>query len=358
MKQSMFIKKTSNASDSPGPILSDPENILVDHIIQKSNSSDLHISAQAITNLYVGLKSKPLTVIVGPSHTGKVATMQNLANGLIGDDPLRCQMMVGHSWWANQCNDIVQFTEAQTRWNSSKVIELIREAGLPENAQRIYMACLTHISPAELNEFFSEVAFQLQHDEVMRVSSVHLSEPIHFPPNMFLVGTMDVNQFKWMDENLLSKTSLIHWTRDDDRSIILPTVQDTFVQAEKAFLKSCLRNVQVAFQKLYLLLRSQREAFFPLSQTNRILQKQKIVVPSSVLQSAMVYIANSWSENGTGLFSLDTQTNLGIALDHAIAQTYLLPFEDKLVDSAALRKNLRSYFRDRFPYSSGLVRNM
>lgn len=358
MKHSTLRHENSKTSEIYSPSLDDPEQKVVNHTIQLSNASGFHVNPQSITNLFVGLKSKPLTLLVGPSNTGKIAAVQNLAKGLFGDDPLRCQMMVGHSWWANQCTDTIQFTEAQTRWNSNKIFELIQEASLPENAQQIYMACLTRISPAELNEFFSEVAFQLQHDRIMRIASTHLSEPISFPRNFFLIGTMDVNQFKWLGEDLISETSLIHWTSDDKISLDLSTGKENIGKGEKAFLRSCLRNLQAAFQKLYTLLRSQHETFFPLFQTSKVLQKHKILVPNSMFHSAMVYIANSWSFKGTGLFSLGTSINLDIALDHAIAQTYLLPIEDKLMDSAVLRKNLQSILNDRFPRSSDLVRCM
>ena len=358
MKHSTLRRENSNTSEIYNPSLNDTEQKVINQTIQLSNASSFHVHPQSITNLFIGLKSRPLTLLVGPSNTGKIASVKNLAKGLIGDDPLRCQMMDGHSWWANQCTDTVQFTEAQTRWNSDKIFELIQEASLPENAQKIYMACLTRISPAELNEFFSEVAFQLQHDQIMRIASIHLSEPIPFPRNFFLIGTMDINQFKWLSDDLISKTSLIHWTSDDSISTNLSTGKDNIDNGEKAFLRSCLRNLQAAIQKLYTLLRSQRETFFPLFQTSRVLQKHKILVPNSMFHSAMVYIANSWSAKGTGLFSLNTSTNLDIALDHAIAQTYLLPIEDKLVDSAVLRKNLQSILNDRFPRSSDLVRCM
>lgn len=358
MKHSLARNQNSNIIEICCPSLDDMEQNVVNHTIQLTNASGFHINPQSITNLFVGLKSKPLTLLVGPGNTGKIATVQSLAKGLIGDDPLRCQMMVGHSWWANQCADTTKFMEAQTRWNSDKIVELLQEASLPENGQRIYIACLTRISPAELNEFFSEVAFQLQHDQIMRVASIHLNEPIPFPRNFFLIGTMDADQFSWLGEDLISKTSLIHWTSDDKISFDLPTEKDNAGNGEKIFLRSCLRNLQAAFQKLYTLLRSQNETFYPLFRTSRILQKHKIQVPTSVFHSAMVYIANSWSAKGTGLFNLDTSTNLDRALDHAIAQTYLLPIEDKLMDSAILRKNLQSILKGRFPFSSDLIRCM
>lgn len=336
----------------------DPEYEIINHIHRVAHSSGFQIDPLSITNLYVGLKSKPLVIIVGPSNTGKIESVLNLAKGLIGDDPVRCQMMAGHSWWANQHTDAVQYVEAQTRWNTGKIVELIQEANLPENALRIYIACLTRISPSEVNEFFSEVAFQLQHNELMRISSMHLPEPVHFPRNMFLMGTMDASQFKWLNEDLASNTSLILWNPIESKTVDLSTGNEPLINSEKTFLRSCLRNVQMAFQKLYLILKSQRQAFFPLVQTGRILKEHKILMTNSMIQSAMVYIANSWSANGTGLFSQDTSSNLDIALDLAIAQTFLLPIEDRLADSVVLRRNLLSIFRDRFPRCVNLVRNV
>ena len=336
----------------------DQEHEIVNHILKITQSSGLLVDSRSMTNLYIGLKSNPLIIIAGPTHTGKIAAVQTLAKGLIGVDPLRCQMMVGHSWWVNEHTDAVLFVETQTRWNSNKIFDLIEEASLPENAQRMYIACLTRISPAELNEFFSEVAFQLRHNELIRISSMHITEPLHFPKNMFLIGTMDVRQFKWLDEDLASKASLIHWNPVENDNLDLSTGNEPLINSEKTFLSACLRNVQIAFQKLYLILRNQPQAFFPLFQTAIVLKRHKILMPNSVIQSAMVYIANSWSTNGTGLFSRDTSTNLNIALDLAISQTLLMPVEDKLADSAILRKNLISIFRDRFPQSGNLIRNL
>ena len=325
---------------------------------QVTSQTESMATPLAVTNLFVGLKSKPLTLVVGPKDTGKIAAVQNIANLLIGDDPFRFQKMVGHAWWADQTTNITQFTEAQTRWNSSKVIELIHEAGQPDNSERIYLGFLTRISPAELNEFFSEVAFQLKHDQVMRVSSIHLSTPMPFPSNMFLIGTMDNNQFKWMDEDLVSKTSLIHWLPDGNNPPDLPSGQPDDINVEKKFLKSCLRNAQSAYQRLYSLLKSQKQPIWPLFETIKVLQKHKIFLPNSMIQSAMIYIANSWSTNGTGLFSKNDSKNLAVALDFAIAQTYLLPIEDKLLNSAALRKSLQALFQGRFPQSSILLTNL
>lgn len=325
---------------------------------QVSSQPDLVASHLAVTNLLVGLKSKPLTLVVGPKNTGKIAAVQNVADLLIGDDPFRFQTMVGHTWWADQTTNVTQFTEAQTRWNSSKVFELIDEATRPNNSNQIYFAFLTRISPAELNEFFSEVAFQLRHDQIMRIASIHLTKPIPFPRNLFLVGTMDNSQFRWLDEDLFSKTSLIFWPPDVNDPSVSQSGQIDEINIKQTFLKSCLRNVQFAYQKLYLLLKNQKQSLRPIFETIEVLQKNKIFLPNSMIQSAIIYIANSWSANGIGMFNKSDSINLAVALDFAITQNYLLPIEDRLMESAATRKHLLAMFSGRFPSSSNLLRSL
>lgn len=348
-------RRDSNLFDIDSSPTPDLEQEIVNHVLQANITAGLHVDPLSIINVYVGMKAKPLTVLVGPTETGKIATLQNLAKVLIGEDPLRFQMMTGHSWWANQSEDVVWFTATQANWNSGKVIDLIQEAGLPENAQRMYIACLTRISPAELTEFFSEVAYQLRHERVMRVASSHLTKPIRFPANMFLVGTMDVNMFEWLDEDLLSKTSLIHWSPARDTSAAPSPQQQLPADIEETFLRACVRDVQASYQWLYTILKSQHHSLSPIFETIRVLQKYKISISNSLVNSAMIYVANAWSALGSGLFSLETAKNLEIAMDLAITQTFLLPIHNSVTASPALQNDLHTIFKFRFPHANAFV---
>lgn len=50
----------------------------------------------------------------------------------------------------------------------------------------------------------------------MRISSMHLTEPIPFPWSTFPIGKMDNSQFKWKDEDFIAKTSLLTWPPDQN----------------------------------------------------------------------------------------------------------------------------------------------
>lgn len=107
---------------------------------------------------------------------------------------------------------------------AERVARLVRigEAIQPENSQRVFIACFTRISPAELLSFLTEVAFQLQHGQLIRFGDAHFSEPITFQNNLSLVGTMDTPSFDWWDSDLLLHTTVIQWPQMSVPSCPLP----------------------------------------------------------------------------------------------------------------------------------------
>src|SRR3990172_7730118 len=296
----------------------------------------------SIVNFYVALKSKPLAILIGPAQSGKIALVQSLAQVLTGGDPLRCQMMVGHAWWAGASREVALFTEAQTRFNTDKILALIEEAWKPENANRVFLACLTRISPAELMGFFSEVAFQLRHGQIMRLPTAHLSEPIPYPPNLFLVGTMDTARLGESDEDLLSMTTIIHWAGSEVEAAWPSSHVEAIPNGESEFLHSLVRDERAARLKLQHVLGKRLPAVWPLIRIETVLRRHGVDLPPSVPGEAMIYLANAWTRRGPGLFDLSPTTNLEIALDLSIAQSVLPHAQASIQRSPALRQELRA----------------
>jgi len=66
----------------------------------------------------------------------------------------------------------------------------------------------------------------------------------------------------------------------------------------------------------------------------------------------IVYLANSWSYTGEGLFDQDLRINLHLALDLAISQSLLLPHIEKIVKSINLQKKLHKILDSEFPLAT------
>lgn len=334
----------------------DPELKIITHMIRVTAEVGLQTDPASIVNLYVALKSKPLAILTGIAHSGKVALVRILAQALIGDDPWRCQMMSGHAWWAGQTGNVALFTDIQTRLNSDKVLNLIEEAGRPENARRVYMACLAGISPAELTGFFSELAYQLRHGQIMRLPGLHLTEPIPYPPNLLLIGTMDAERLDWHAAELLTKTTLIQWPAVESKLFTgrLTTVMP--VDHDGEFLASCIRDESSARLKLLRIL-GNASSLRPMLQIADLLDRHDAPLPDSVIGETVVYLANAWSKQGVGLFDQANSRNVGIAADLAITQS-VLPYIEQTIRSRPTSHEVLKQMLKPFPRSLAAFNNL
>jgi len=336
----------------------DGERQTVTRLIRAVARAGVRADPMSIVNFYVALKSKPLALLTGPAQSGKIALVRCLAQVLTGGDPLRCQMMVGHAWWAGASREVALFTEAQTRFNTDKILALVEEAWKPENANRVFLAGLTRISPAELMGFFSEVAFQLRHGQIMRLPTAHLSEPIPYPPNLFLVGTMDTPRLDESDEDLLSMTTIIQWAGSEVEAARPSSHVEAFPNGENEFLYSLIRDERAARLKLQHVLGKRLPAVWPLIRIEALLRQHVADLPPSVPGEAMIYLANAWTRQGAGLFDLSPTANLEIALDLSITQSILPHAQASIQQSPALREELRVMLNGKFPRSAALLEGL
>ncbi len=330
----------------------DHETVLIASLLEAMIANDVPVSQDEIANLYVALKSKPLTILVGPAQSGKIALVQGLMQSLSDQESMNVQMLTGHPWWAERSSDIASHTELQVRFTTEKMLSIIEEAGQPENAHLVFVACLTRISPAELLSFFTEVAFQLRNGQIMRLGDTHLSESIPFPSNLRIIGTMDTLSFDWWDSDLLLSTTVIQWPHA--RVLPAPMFNRRIMLDKREFLQSCIRDRETAYRKVFPVLKQQRQPLYPLLRVEALLKRYVSSLPLAI-DEVMIYLANSWSRSGNGLFHPSPDHNLAIALDLAIAQILLPRAVDAIRNLETLRNRLRNVLEGPFSRSAAFV---
>lgn len=335
------------------PIQPDHEIQLLARLSDQTSLDGFYLDRTAIANLYVALKSKPLAVITGPAQSGKIALVRGLAQSLVEPGSLRVQMLTGHPWWAEGSDGIAEHTRLHARFSTEKILSIIEEAGQPDNTHQVFIVCLTHISPAELLSFFTDVAFQLRHGQIMKLGDTHFSEPIPFPPNLRIIGTMDTPTFDWWDNDLLLSTTVI---QSPEVGVLrdLKFNKHGFQLDEYEFLQSCIYSRNAAYRKVFPVLRRQRQPLYPLLQVEAILKRY---IPSLelLMDEVMIYLANSWSKSGNGLFHSVPDRNLTIALDLAIAQILLPRAVDAIRNLEILRNRLINVLLGQFWHSAAFV---
>jgi hypothetical protein len=328
---------------------------LVASLVRASIAAGVRVDPSTVVNLYVALKSKPLAIVAGPANSGKVAAVQTLAHVLTGGDDSRFHMLTGHAWWAGQSGNVGLFMEAQERLNAGEIIDLMGEAWRPENARRVLMACLARISPAEVAGLFAEVAFQLQHGQIMQLPGLHLTRPVPFPPNLLLVGTMDVDHFNIGEPDLLERATVIHWP-GASKAISRPN-RPTCAAGERTYLRARIRTKREACLKLSRILEQDPESLQPLFQVEEVLRQHVIVLPPWVRGAVLVYLANAWDEDGSGLFDRHAARQRAVAFDLALAQ-YVLPHITRAASNSNLNRRLKSVLAKSFPHAAATLEPM
>lgn len=331
----------------------DHESILVASLSKMLARAGYSVSQADVTNFYVALKSKPLAILVSPDSTGNINLVHSLAQSLVGGDFLHFQTISGHPWWAQGSEDMAISTGLHERYLTEKMLAVIEEASLPQNAQKVFIACLKQISPAEVLSFFTEVAYQLQHGEIMRIGDTHLSIPVRFPPNLYFIGTMDTQSFEWWDNDLLLNATVIQWSYTSSLERNPPEWGYPLPDGE--FMRFSIRNRDLAYKKMVPILKQNRHPLLPLFQVEASLQKYTSNRLDHVVDEIMIYLSNSWSELGNGLFHLLPARNLMIALDMAIAQILLPRAVDAIRHISPLRRQLRKTLIGQFPRSAAFV---
>ncbi|MBI1877232.1 MAG: hypothetical protein HYR94_03185, partial [Chloroflexi bacterium] len=104
---------------TPNPLLPghyhaqlDSGSDIITHLIQVAATAGVRAGPRLITHFYLTLQARRLVILAGSPQSGKIALVHSLAQVLTGGDPLQCQMMVGHAWWAGRSGDVGFFTQA------------------------------------------------------------------------------------------------------------------------------------------------------------------------------------------------------------------------------------------------------
>jgi hypothetical protein len=317
---------------------------------------------QDVVNLYVALKSKPLVILYGPNGGGKICLIEQLSSFVKPGKDRACldsphfQKLQGHPWWAENSQNIAVFTDANTRFNSNKLLYIISEAWRPENKQQLFLACLARISPAEMIAFFSDLASQINRGVLTHLGEHHFATPIPFPSNLHLIGTMDTEVYRWWGEDLLAQTILIPWK--EMKKPIQPVEESSTHGAENIILRSSVRGRQKIYRRIHSLLSDHRQPIYPLLEIEKVLTHYGIRYHPSSFETALAYLANSWSMGGVGLFASSSRENLAISLDIVISQIILPHLSVELKANLDVYEKLTDLLYPGYPKSTKFIRSL
>jgi hypothetical protein len=77
-----------------------------------------------------------------------------------------------------------------------------------------------------------------------------------------------------------------------------------------------------------------------------------------LVDETIVYLANSWSRLGNGLFAPSISDNLAIALDLAFSQVLLPGVVDPIRRTDGLRERMQNILAGQFPRSNAFINSL
>ena len=349
------VKPTRMAPQVQAERPADPEVAFVDRLVQSASRAGVQADRASIVDFYVAVKSQPLAVLIGARNTGKVALVKALASALTGSDPQRRQSMIGHAWWAAGSGNVSLFTEAQSRFNAEKILSLIEEARRPTNAHRVHIACLLRISPAELSGLFTPLALQFRQTRRAYLLAAELIEPVLFPANFLLIGTMDTAAPDWLLGDHGPNAVILHRMKTEIGLSSVSPLIDSSPAEEFDFCKVCIHDERSACQRLRQILGRDTQPLRPLLQIEALLQHSGVRVGRSEYSQAVVYLANAWSANVAGLFERGARPNMRAAMDIAIERMLLSYTGEISLGPADLSQALRKVVGDDYPRAASVL---
>lgn len=191
-----------------------PDQILPAAQAAISKTGFLH-SPDLIARFISAVVTKPFVILTGNSGTGKTKLAQLFAHWLTGsEDPLQNRYAVvpiGADWTDNRnvvgfVNHLRKDSQQKPIYQSTPVLDLLLRAGA--DPSRPYFLVLDEMNLSHVERYFSDFLSAMEskepiplHDEkedLLTASGVTVRKAINFPENLFVIGTVNVDETTYM----------------------------------------------------------------------------------------------------------------------------------------------------------------
>ncbi len=299
------------------------EQHLVHHLVTTLGD---HFPRPLLINYYVSLKTNPFVVLTGREGAGRAALAAGFAAALVGHESGQV-ITIGSDRWARRYSQSSYYRGIHERFGVSQYLETLHEAAAPENSGKVYLVLLKGLTADELDLYLNRLVRPGCHGErYLALPGVPTTEQPPVPPNCFITATMHIPRgVTTLELEALQHAGQIEFSPDLRRAPAIPAIPLPPVGLQRVMLRAVDHDPRKARTRLTAILGpGWTRRLGPSAEVVRLLVEGGASIPRDINDAVLLYVANSFDEEGRGLFDpLDAWHNARQAYDAQIIQRLL-----------------------------------
>jgi hypothetical protein len=324
------------------------EQAMLAQICETVLTAGYGFSRALVVTYYVSLKTNPFVILTGAEGRGKTEFVQLFAEALVGHANSQYALIPGGAAWPSGTGEDRYYRSLQERFSSLRFLELLQEAASPGNAGKLYLICFDALHPNELDYYFATLLHVTPEGEKrLNLPGFPADHQPVVPPNVYITATVNIAEQSYtLSRDVLRHAGLIEFRAQLGPRPLgeqCPRLAPPPVGYQRLWLHAASHDIALARERLAAILGPDQLGRLRSSpDLARLLWRGGVVLTTQTLQELTAYIANSFDEDGRGLFDPhDAWRNARVAFDAQVVQRVLWRLRDS--DDSELRRDLAEY---------------
>lgn len=200
-----------------------PSTFDISKVVNTIKSSGLIYSDLLIKRFTISLMTKPFVILSGLAGSGKTQLAISFAKAMCKDIDSQMKVIPVGADWTNR-DPLLGYPNALDRTTyvspESGVLELIKEASKPDNAQKPYFFILDEMNMSYVERYFADFLSVMESGEAIKLweGSENNDTPteIKLPQNLYIIGTINVDETTYQfSPKVLDRANVIEFKIDD-----------------------------------------------------------------------------------------------------------------------------------------------
>ena len=284
-----------------------------------------------VRSAFLSLQSKPLLWLLGRNGVGKTRLTNLIANAVTGNARQYRLLPVRPDW--HDSTPLLGYVNALAgQYVRTPFLDFLIEAAQPKNADLAYFLCLDEMNLARIEHYFAEVLSAIETPQ--RTLTLPNGQTLDIPRNLFVMGTLNSDEAtvslsrRVLDRANTLTLNTVHLDSKEPNGTNFDASEISFADRQKVFLYARAEDAAHARAQLSAIAPTLTQTILDtLVKLNAILEQAELGFAYRVRDEILLYCANAFDSNGSGLLCPETPQNftlnLTIALDFQIVQKVL-----------------------------------